>query len=115
MIQTDDQWTINAYVPSFIEPKKGDVAIWEECLEYLFPNPQDRYEIIRWVVTLVARPDLKLFYGLLLVTEQTGIGKSFFGTVILGKLVGDHNYGEFSENQLLNSDFTDWYKNKKLT
>ena len=44
-IQVGDLKAINAYVPIFIEQKKGNVTIWKELLEYLFPNERDRKEI----------------------------------------------------------------------
>ena len=47
----------------------------------------ERYEVMKWCATLIARPDVRMTYAMLLISEQTGTGKSTMGE-ILSQLVG---------------------------
>jgi hypothetical protein len=105
---------INLHIPSQIKPKAGNIEPFMEFLNYVFPNENERYQVMRWCATLIARPDRKMEYGMLLVSEAQGIGKTTLGSEILAKLVGDHNVGYPSEKTIVNSDFTDWIAQKRL-
>ncbi len=105
---------INLHIPSNIKPIKGDPAPWLEFLAYMFPVEAERKEVERWCATLIARPELRMEYGLLLVSEAQGIGKTTLGSEILGRLVGDHNVGFPSEKAITEGAFTDWIAQKRL-
>ena len=104
---------INLHVPSAIKSVPGDVRPWEEFLEYMFVNPGERHEVKRWVATLIARPQVKMGYGLLLISEKQGIGKSTLGSNVLAPLVGLHNTGFPGESDVT-SDYTHWVALKRL-
>lgn len=104
---------INLHVPSSIEPLAGDPSPWLEFLQYLFVNPNERREAMRWLATLIARPDIRMAYGLLLISESQGIGKSTLGSNVLAPLVGPNNTGFPGESDI-NSDYTDWVAMKRL-
>lgn len=104
---------INLHVPTTIREKEGDPQPWLDFLDYLFINPDERKEVERWCATLIARPDIRMSYGLLLISESQGVGKTTLGSTILGPLVGPTNVSHPSESQI-ESDFNDWIANKRL-
>jgi hypothetical protein len=108
-----DTSAINLHVPSVIRAASGDIEPWIEFLRYMFPREGERKEIERWCATLIARPDIRMGYGLLLVSEHQGIGKTTLGANILAPLVGYHNVGFPSESDILGA-FNDWMSNKRL-
>lgn len=104
---------INLHVPPLIKPADGDVKPWLEFLSYMFISPDERKEVERWCATLIARPEIRMGYGLLLVSETQGIGKTTLGAVILAPLVGQNNVGYPGETDIT-SDFNDWVAHKRL-
>lgn len=104
---------INLHVPSLVKPEQGDPAPWIEFLDYMFVNQDERKEVERWCATLIARPEVRMSYGLLLVSETQGIGKTTLGASVLAPLVGHGNVGFPGENDIT-SDFNDWVAHKRL-
>lgn len=104
---------INLHVPSAIRSVKGDHSPWSEFLGYMFVNERERYEAERWIATLIARPSIRMAYGMLLVSESQGIGKSTLGHNILAPLVGVWNVG-FPGEQDITAPFNEWVAHKRL-
>jgi hypothetical protein len=104
----------NTHVGTRIEKRKESPARFLEFMNYLFPTKKDREEVMRWVATLVARPETKIRYGLLLLSDPQGVGKSTLGDSILAPLIGQHNYTAVSENDVLKSTFNYWCAEKRL-
>lgn len=104
---------INLHIPSTIRPAEGDAGPWREFLEYMFINDAERREVERWCATLIARPEIRMGYGLLLISETQGIGKTTLGAVVLAPLLGVHNVGFPGENDIT-SAFNDWVAHKRL-
>ena len=104
---------INMHVPPRISRAEGSPAPWIEFLEYLFVNEGERKEVERWCATLIARPEIRMGYGLLLVSETQGIGKTTLGSSILAPLVGINNTG-FPGEQDITSPFNDWIAHRRL-
>lgn len=104
---------INLHVPTTIRPEKGDVKPFTEFMDYMFVNAEERHQVLRWCATLIARPDIRMGYGMLMVSEQQGIGKTTLGSLILAPLVGAGNVGYPTENDI-NGAFNDWVANKRL-
>jgi hypothetical protein len=108
--------TINTWTPTLIEPVTGrhyDPQPWFDFMEHLFPVEWERQFVMRWCATLIARPDIRMTFGLLLISEHHGIGKTTLGT-ILATLVGEHNTEWPSEEQIVESQFNSWYANKRF-
>ena len=105
---------INLHTPTTVRPVAGDPSPWIEFLEYLFPVERERDELKRWCATLIARPEVKMTYGVLLVSERQGMGKSTLGERILAPLVGLHNTGFPGERDIVESNFNSWVANKRL-
>lgn len=104
---------INMHVPSTIRPEKGNPAVWRDFLKYMFVNDSERKQVERWCATLIAKPQVRMAYGLLLVSETQGIGKTTLGAQVLAPLVGVHNVGFPGENDVT-STFNDWVAHKRL-
>lgn len=107
------QPSLNLHVPSNIVAIAGNTAPWLEFLDYMFPDPQERDEIKRWCATIIAQPQIRIQYGILLVTETQGIGKTTLGSEILAPIIGRHNTSWPSESDIT-SDFNSWAANKRL-
>jgi hypothetical protein len=105
---------INLHVPGQIKAASGNPKPWLDFLEYMFVNKDERKQVERWCATLVARPDIRIAYGLLLVSERQGIGKTTLGAHVLAPLVGHQNVGFPSETDISNSSFNEWMANKRM-
>ena len=104
---------INLHVPSSIRPKPGNPKPFLEFMEYLFVNDKERHEALRWVATLIAKPEVRMSYGMLLISERQGVGKTTLGASILAPLVGIQNVGFPGENDITSS-FNEWVAHKRL-
>ena len=104
---------INLHVPSTIRSSEGDAKPWTDFLDYLFIHEKERKEVMRWCATLIARPEIRIGYGLLLISERQGVGKTTLGASILAPLVGPQNVGFPGENDVT-AAFNDWVANKRL-
>jgi hypothetical protein len=104
---------INLHVKPSIYPRDGDPTPFIEFMEYMFIRPEECEKALRWCATLIARPDIRMGYGMLLISEKQGVGKTTLGSAILAPLVGDQNVGWPSENDI-NSQFNDWVANRRL-
>jgi hypothetical protein len=105
---------INTFIPSPIQPVEGDYQPFIEFMEYLVPDEFDRSQVMRWVATLIARSGTRMSYGLLMMSEKQGTGKTTLGESILAELVGQHNTSFPSERAIADSDFNGWAVNKRL-
>lgn len=114
MVSDGTTSAVNLHRPSDIRPKAGDPTPWLEFLKYMFPIERERMQVKRWCATLIGRPEIRMEYGLLLVSESQGIGKTTLGANILAPLVGKHNTSFPSENTIVNSSFNSWLANKRL-
>jgi hypothetical protein len=85
-----------------------------EFMQNMIPDNIDRTEVLRWVATLIARPGVRMRYGLLMIGEHQGVGKSTLGESILAPLVGRHNYSPPSEHTVVESSFNYWAARKRL-
>ncbi|MFZ5715900.1 MAG: primase-helicase family protein [Bradyrhizobium sp.] len=104
----------NTYSPSRIKPKPGNAQPLEDFFEELVPNLEDRGKLKRWCATLIARPNLRMEYGVLLVSRAQGVGKSTLGERILAPLVGLHNVSFPSAKTLTESAYNSWLAQKRL-
>jgi hypothetical protein len=105
---------INLHVPSNIKSEKGDPKVWIDFLEYMFLNKEECHQVQRWIATLISKPEVRMAYGMLLVSEKQGIGKTTLGAHIIAPLVGDQNVGFPGESDIANSSFNDWLAHKRL-
>ena len=105
---------INLHTTSTIKSALGDPQPWLDFLEYLVPEKEERTQLMRWCATLIARLGTRMEYGVLMVSEHQGIGKTTLASKILAPLVGLQNVGWPSESAIVQSDFNEWLANKRL-
>jgi len=110
----DEGRYINTHRPSQIEAEKGDVGPFIDYMEHLVPGEKDRHELMRWCATLIARPDIRMKYAVVLISEMQGVGKSTLGEKILAPLVGATNVSYPSEQEIVESNFNYWLAHKRL-
>jgi hypothetical protein len=104
---------IHMYQPSPIKAVAGDVTPGEDFLERLIPSEKDRDELKRWVATLIARPDIRMTYSVLLISITQGVGKTTFADIVV-ELVGKSNCSFPKPAQVVDSKFTHWQAFKRL-
>jgi hypothetical protein len=104
---------INTFVPSNIKPLEGDASPFVEYMTYMVPHERDRHELMKWCATLIARPDIRMIYGVLLISEKQGIGKGTLGEAILCPLIG-HDNCSFPNGAALKNEHNAWVARKRL-
>lgn len=112
-ILSDGRVAANLYRPSPAKSIEGDCSIFEEFIEQLIPDKTDRGHVLRWIATLIAIPSTRMKWGLLLMSEAQGTGKTTLGALV-SRAIGQHNSSFPSENAITNSDFNDWIAEKRL-
>src|SRR3990167_4483157 len=113
IITNGNSSSINLHIPTFVRSEPGDPAPFLEFMKYMFPIEFERIEVERWCATMIARPEIRMEYGMLMVSEATGIGKTTLGSMILAPLVNISNVGFPREADILDN-FNDWVSNKRL-
>lgn len=108
----DGRPVINLYTPPTLKAQDGSPEPWLEFLEQLIPIETERHQLKRWIATLYAKPEVRMIYAPLLVSQQTGTGKSTLGR-ILAHLVGMQN-ASFPSEQAIAGEFNAWIAQKRL-
>jgi hypothetical protein len=104
---------INTHVAPDIKPQPGDPAPWLDFMTFLIPTERDRHETLRWCATLIARPNVRMRYSILLISETQGVGKNTLGD-ILTHLIGIRNVSFPSEDEIVNTNYNYWASHKRL-
>ena len=105
---------INTHCGSSITPEKGNASPFLDFMEHLIPDEGDRKELLRWTATIIARPEVKMLYGVLLISEVQGVGKGTLGEKVLAPLLGEWNVSFPSEHEIVDSNFNYWMTHKRL-
>ena len=113
-ITVEGELLFNTYTPTRIGRREGDATPFLNFMTHLFPDEKDRKHVMKWVATLIAHPDVRMKYGLLLISEEQGVGKGTKMEKILAPLVGRHNVSIPNEHMLTESSFNPWLARKRL-
>src|SRR5262245_15013823 len=105
---------INTHVASDIRIINGDPQPWLNFMEHLCPDPNDLKELMRWCATLIAKPEIRMHYGILAISETQGVGKGTLGEKILAPLVGMGNVSFPPESEIVDSNYNYWISHKRL-
>lgn len=105
---------INTYTPSSIEAGPGSDKPWIKFMEHLIPDEEDREKVKRWLATLIAHPEIRMLYGLLLISETQGVGKGTLAEKVLKPLVGELNTSVPREKDIVDSQWNYWIAHKRL-
>lgn len=110
----ESKLTMNTHVPSFLTPQEGDPAPFLDYLNHLIVDDQDRENMKRFIATLIARPDIKMGFGVLMVSQVQGVGKSTLGEAILQEILGSNNVSFPGQSDLVDQPFNHWLAHKRL-
>lgn len=114
LISAGRQRAINVHRPSEIKPREGDPGPFLDFIDRLVTDESDRGHLLKWCATLVARPDIRMQYGILLVSEIQGVGKTTIAEKILAPLVGVHNCSFPTPHEVVHSAFSSWRSYKRF-
>lgn len=114
VLDQDGNTQINMHLPTHVVEEIGDVGPWLEFMENLFPDDGDRALVCKWVATLIAHPEIKMHYSMLLISDTQGVGKTTLGQDILGPIVGHSNTSAPSEADIVDNPFNSWCAHKRL-
>lgn len=101
----DGELVVNTYWPYNCVRQKGDVSLFLDHIEKLFPNKRDQDIILSYLAALVQYIGKKFKWCIVLQGTQ-GNGKTFFSRVI-SYIVGDR-YTQFPRADEIASRFNDW-------
>jgi len=103
---------INSWKGWGCEPKRGNIKLWDELLEFLFSKEKGFKEwFMKWLAYPIQYPGTKLYTCVLVHGRIHGTGKSFIGE-IMSKIYGE-NYQEVGEEDL-HSQFNEWCVGKQF-
>lgn len=104
----------NIHIGSGIKAAKGDPRPFLRYLRQVIPNRSDRRHVEQFIATLLAMPDTRVLYGLLLWSKVQGVGKSTLADHILRPLLGPHNCSSTSAKDITGSAFNSWIAERRL-
>lgn len=109
----DGELCWNGYEPPKVRPIHSDAAPFFDFITHLIPFETDRREVLRWVATVIAKPDVRVRYSLLLISKRQGVGKTTLG-VVLKALLGASNVSFPGEKSISDSAFNTWALGKRV-
>ena len=113
IIQVPNQRLYNRWRGTAFTPFAGDIQPFADFVTYLLPIAAERNEVLRWMATVIACPERRLKYHLLLISDKQGVGKDTLA-LIVRLLVGLHNCSTPSATHIVTSTFCEWWLNKSL-
>jgi hypothetical protein len=112
-LNIDGSRCFNVYEGAQIQPVSGKPDLWLAFLAHLIRDPDERHLAMKWIATLIARPDIRMRYGMLLISQTQGVGKNTLGN-ILRVQVGPRNASFPSDTSVVDSAFNGWAARKRL-
>lgn len=104
---------VNTWLPPKL-PKLEDPdwSMLDEYFERLIPDEEDRHELKRFFATLIAHPEVRMGYGVILASTTQGTGKTTIYE-IARRVLGWWNVSSPDENDVM-SDYNEWIVDKTL-
>jgi len=112
-ILKDGSRCFNVYEEPRIIAREGDATPWLDFIAHLIPNEEERDHLLRWLATLIAKPEVRMRWGILLISEAQGVGKGTLGA-ILRKMLGASNVSFPGTKEVSESQFNGWIARKRL-
>jgi hypothetical protein len=129
IFELDSKKYINTYKPNNLLAIPGDISIFKEHLNYLFPIEFEKEHVLDFICYMIQNPGVKIRHALFIVSEEKQIGKGRLFH-FWRKIFGHNNTTEidinealdkaklFLDNQLVLIDELksqdNWTENKKL-
>lgn len=99
------EWAVNTYNAPPLKAAEGDVSLWWQHLDILFPQRNDRDIFMSWVSALLRYPGRKFPWAPLLISGE-GAGKTVVFDAIRAAMGG--RYTRSVRGHRLVSRFDDW-------
>lgn len=91
---------LNSFRPNDIEPVEGDITIFNELMELLFPDEEIREKVLDWYCHVIQNRGDKIRYAILLFSPEQQLGKgSLFS--LMRKILGKNNTAEIDVGEAL--------------
>ena len=113
VINVDGERKLNTFRPTTIAPVAGNPWPFLRFMTHLIPRKAERRETLRWMTTVVCRPDIRVLYALLPISKMQGVGKTTLA-LIVANLVGMHNVSFPSEKDVTKSTFNTFIAHRRL-
>ena len=105
--------SFNIYEPPQLPTDQGgDPGLFLEYISSMIPNPVEARFLLRWIATVVARPEVHMEIAVLL-TSDFGAGKTTLGQYIMPPLVGTWNFASPDPHDFENN-FNSWARGRKF-
>ena len=102
----------NIWKPPSVMPATGDISLWSDLMNHLFPDELIRHHITQWMAYTLQNQHIKINHALLIIGDQQGAGKdSAFEPLLHG--IGSENHTMVFPAEL-HGTFNDFLKGKKL-
>ena len=98
--------------PGIVRSLGGDPQPWLDLINRDLPREEEAYQALRWAATLIAKPEVRMLWAWLLMSKETGVGKTTIGET-LGYQVGLDNFSAPSESEI-EGNYNSWIAHKKL-
>ena len=112
-VGSKEKTSINVYTQPRVASLRGSPTMFLDFLQFLIKDPVECHEILKWCATMIARPEVRMGYGLLLFSRKHGVGKTTLAECILAPLVGWDNVS-FPSEMTFQSSFNEWAVHKRL-
>lgn len=114
VVTIDGERKFNTHVPTRVRRRRGNIVPFYRFMTHLIPDKRDRLNVLRFAATMIARPDVRIGFGLLLCSVAQGVGKSTLTDHILAPLVGLSNVSHPDVHRAVTGAFNGWLVNKRL-
>ena len=116
LVSIDGEYCLNQYVDRRIKPARSNAPsstkIFWDFMEYLLPRKDERKVIASWMATLYAKPEVRMAFGILLLSKLQGVGKSTLLNM-MAEMIG-RKHVSFPGDAMIQGDFNGWLVNKRL-
>ena len=113
-VREDATCYINTWTPGHVRANNNDPQPFIDYMKNLIPDDSDRINLMKYVATLIAKPQIRMMFGVLLYSQTQGIGKSTLMEKILTPIIGEHNVSSPSEASMAEASFNSWRSKKRL-
>lgn len=93
-------------------PEPGDATVFREHLEFIVPDINARVHFLKFLAHAIQYPGRRIKHVVLLIGGH-GVGKSFFTSYLLPRLVGAHNVVTVGPDDI-KGQWTDWLAGKQF-
>jgi hypothetical protein len=113
VITENGRQVIQTWQPAAIKPCDGSAMPWLRFVTYLLPNRAERFQAMRWTATMIARPDIRMKWGIIARSETQGVGKTTWADILAAQ-VGFDNVSMPSEQTIAEGKFNSFLARVRL-